>query len=95
MNEQKPSESGKETDLVYAEAQMERQVWNLRDNTATHSEDLFSSKMESVEYPDRPGIRVVLDKPLELAISKRSAVTQELSAVLALGKKNCGWHRYC
>jgi len=37
MNEQKPSESGKETDLVYAEAQMERQVWNLRDNPATHS----------------------------------------------------------
>lgn len=87
MHEQKPPQSARETDLAQVEAQMESEIRYLRKNPTIHSEDLFSSnKMHGGEYPDRPGIRVVLDKPLALAISSRSDVTQELSAVLVLGE---------
>lgn len=88
MSEQSPSQNVNVKNPVYEEAQIERVLESLRNNPTIRSEDLFSSnKMQSTEYPDRPEIKVPIDKPLDYAISSRSDVIQELSAVLGLGKK--------
>ena len=69
------------------ELNLSREISELRDNPGIAYEDLFSSnKMQSSEYPDKQGIRVALDTPLEVAVSSRSDVEQDLMAVLALGE---------
>jgi len=72
---------------LQGEISLGREIALLRRNPAIDSEDLFSSnKMQSGEHPDKPGIRIALDTPIETAVSGRSDVEQDLMAVLALGK---------
>lgn len=69
------------------EISLGREIDFLRRNPAIACEDLFSSnKMQSSEYPDKPGVRVALGTPIETAVSDRSDVEQDLMAVVALGK---------
>jgi hypothetical protein len=72
---------------LQGEISLEGDIAMLRQNPALGSEDLFSSnKMQSSEYPDKPGVRVALGTPIETAVSDRSDVQQDLMAVVALGK---------
>lgn len=72
---------------LQGEVSLEGEIAMLRQNPAIGSEDLFSSnKMQSSEYPDKPGVRVALGTPIETAVSGRSDVRQDLMAVVALGK---------
>lgn len=72
---------------LQGEISLEGEIALLRQNPAIGSEDLFSSnKMQSSEYPDKPGVRVALGTPIETAVSGRSDVNQDLMAVVALGK---------
>lgn len=72
---------------IQGEVSLGRQLDMLRRNPAIGCEDLFSSnKMQSGEYPDKPGVRVPLDVPIETAVSDRSDVVQDLMAVVSLGK---------
>lgn len=72
---------------LLGEISLEREIAMLRHDPSIGSEELFSSnKMQSAEYPDRPGVRIALETPIETAVSGRSDVKQDLMAVLALGK---------
>jgi len=65
---------------------LEGEINMLRQNPALACEDLFSAKkMQDAEYPDMPGVRVELGTPIEVAVSGRSDVQQDLMAVIALG----------
>lgn len=66
---------------------LNRDIDNLRLSPDIKAEDLYSArKMGSAEYPDRPGVRVSLDTPIETAESPTTDVKQDLMAVVALGK---------
>ncbi len=57
---------------------------STRDNIGR--DDLFSARMkDNPELPTRPGVRVELDTPIEIADSTRSDVLQNLMAVVSLG----------
>jgi hypothetical protein len=88
MNEQSHIPESHQVDPALLEEQMWRNLEFVRDNTHTHTEDLFGAKkMQSREYPERTGIRVALDNPLDIAVSSRSEVTQELQAIVGLGSR--------
>lgn len=63
------------------------EINKLRQDPDIGCEDLFSSnKMESNKYPDKPGVRVAPETPIETAVSERSDIKQSLMAVIALGQ---------
>ncbi len=74
------------------EVSLDWEINELRQNPAVGCEDLFSArnfsarKMESSEYPEKPGVRLALETPIETAVSGRSDVEQDLMAVVTLGK---------
>lgn len=69
------------------EISLQREIESLRLNPAIACEDLYSSnKMQSGEYPDRPGVRVALETPIETAVTAHTDVEQDLMAVIALGQ---------
>lgn len=73
---------------LQGEISLGAEIDKLRQNPTIGVEDLFSSnKMQSGEYPDKPGVRVALGSPIETAVSDKSDVEQDLMAVVALGKE--------
>lgn len=75
-------------DPSYIESLQGYKLNRLKQNPSASFEELFSSKkMESDNFPDRPGARVAIDTPLEESHSPTSSVTQELLAILSLGEK--------
>jgi hypothetical protein len=70
------------------EIDFRQEIVRFRQNPTMNVEDLFSSnKMENSEYPDRPGVRVKIDKPIATSISADTNVMQHLDAVLGVSEQ--------